>query len=95
MPFLDASALENDPEGAAFLLAVLRWRSNPQRSAVAGRFGPLLGSHAIRLNWGLTARGRIQRAVRAGNGYAVSRQPRFHLGQTVPYHVTIRTGKRA
>lgn len=95
MPFLDASALETDPEGAAFLLAVLRWRCNPQQGIVAGRLGPLLGPHAIRLNRGLPARRRARKNVQASAGFAVSRQPGFRIAQPTPYQVKIGTGTRA
>ena len=47
MPFLDASALETDPDGAAFLLAVLRWRPDATQGTVGGRLSPLLGPHSI------------------------------------------------
>lgn len=93
MPFLDASALEADPDGAAFLLAVLRWRPQPKAGAVGARFGLLLGPHAIRLDRGLTANRRA--LTRARGGYRVSRPALFQLPRPSDYRVTIRTGALA
>ena len=96
MPFLDASALEADPEGAAFLLAVLRWRYNPRQGIVGGQLSPLLGLHSIWLNRGLTPNGRARKFIaRESAGYRLSRQSPFYLFQPSTYHVTIKTGTRA
>src|SRR3954467_1563412 len=74
MPFLDASALETDPEGPAFLLAVLRWRPDPRRSQAWGRLSPLLGPHTIRFDRGLAAAGPMRRSRRERVGFHLMRQ---------------------
>ena len=95
MPFLDASALETDSEGAASLLAVLRWRHDPRPDLVEARLSPLLGPHSIRLNRGLTASGRGRKPMtRESAGYRLSRQARFRLSEPSTYSVTISTGAR-
>jgi len=94
MPFFDASALDTDPEGVAFLLAVFRWRYDPRRGKVNAHWSPLLGPHLIRFNRGLTAHGRARKPVsRASTGYRLSRQATFRLVQPI-YRVTVRVCAR-
>ncbi|MFL5124624.1 MAG: hypothetical protein ACJ8CS_05220 [Microvirga sp.] len=96
MPFLDASALETDPDGAAFLLAVLRWRPDATQGTVGGRLSPLLGPHSIRFDRGLRASGRARKPISRENvGRPLSRQAAFRLAPPSPYHVTIKPGSRA
>ena len=94
MPFLDASALETDPEGAAFLLAVLRWRPDPRRSQAWGRLSPLLGPHTIRFARGLAAAGLMRRSRRERVGFHLMRQGTLRLSQPPPYRITVRAGVR-
>ena len=93
MPFLGASALETNPEGAAFLLAVLRWRHNPRQGRVEGQLRPVLGPYSICSNGGLTANRRVRKSVaRESDGHSLSRQSPFHLAQPPSYRVTVKTG---
>ena len=96
MPFLDASALDTDPGGAAFLLAVFRWRPDPDQGAVGARLSPPLGPHSIRLNRGLAANARSRRPLaRESAAYRLSRQGAFRLAQQPTYRVTVKTGTGA
>jgi len=93
MPFLGASALEADSEGAAFLLAVLQWRHDPRRSHAWGRLSPLLGPHTIFFNRGLKGADRTRKLIaRERVGFHLARQSPLRLPRPFPYRVTVKTG---
>ena len=94
MPVLDASALEADSEGAAFLLAVLRWRPDPRRNQAQGRLSPPLSPHTIRFNRGLAGTSRTRKLIaRERDGFGLTQQSSpLRFSQAIPYQVTVRTG---
>ena len=94
MPFLDASALETDPEGAAFLLAVFRWRPDPNRGTVGAQLGLPLGPHSIRFNRGLAANARSRRSAARNAGFRLPRQGSLRLSHSGPYRVTVKAAAR-